>query len=494
MPQNPNTILYAGNTYNIDAVIKGQTPLGMYDPLKQMAYQPDIRRNKDGKIAPVLPYSQTSLWGLFSQLQAKWGSDKKMVKASTFYHAEFEAFGTYVFAINKSTNPVGAGGAAVTVQVNRFSLNNNGMFGKPLAGFTAFIKELNQQKVIINQVVELASGNFNVTLAPINGQVLDLTKYPKYTVVMNMLRDYNLAATNEIQTQGITGEMPGIYKNYVQKYENGLDVDESELDNYVYNNLFSICKGLDMNGNAIDYWDAPALRMKAEEAITQNRLSNTLFNQRDYVNNQGFDGLVPTIQSRGNFQFSYDQFVGASFKSIMFAMIKSIRKINGSPEYMLLHDFNFGIDWSNAIGALVNANNQNYKFALFGDGGKGEMDEFDWYNFRDFGWSSYKFRTYQMDVMDDRRFGRPLAYTAFLLPAKAHMDIDGNMCPPMTYVSIEGSEPAKYQEVWVDDKRIRGKRTLTVYIKDNFGIEYNGASQWGLITKGGIDQATYTDN
>ena len=89
MPQNPNTILYAGNTYNIDAVIKGQTPLGMYDPLKQMVYQPDIRRNKDGKVAPVLPYSQTSLWGLFSQLQAKWGSDKKVVKASTYFYKSY---------------------------------------------------------------------------------------------------------------------------------------------------------------------------------------------------------------------------------------------------------------------------------------------------------------------------------------------------------------------------------------------------------------------
>src|SRR6185312_1133696 len=97
---NPNTILYAGNNYNIDAVIKGQSPLGMYDPLKQMAYQPEIRRNSAGKIAPVLPYAETSLWGLFSQLQAFWGSDQKMVGANTFYHAEFEAFGTYSFAVN----------------------------------------------------------------------------------------------------------------------------------------------------------------------------------------------------------------------------------------------------------------------------------------------------------------------------------------------------------------------------------------------------------
>lgn len=482
--QNPNNILYAGNTYSIDAVIKGQSPLGMYDPLKQMAYQPDIRRNKAGKIAAVLPYAETSIWGLMSQLQAFWGSERKTVRSTQFYHAEYEALGTYAFAVNKSTNPVGAGGADVTVKVNRFSLSANGMFGKPLEGFTGFIKENNQQNITIASVKENAIGDFDITLSPINGEVLDLTKRPKYTLVMNMLRSYDLSATNQIQTQGLQGEFPALYPAWVQKYENGLAVDESELDNYVYNNDFSICKGLDMNGNTIDYWDAPALRIKAEEFITQNRLTKTLFNQRNFGTSQEFDGLVPTIKKRGNFQFAYDQFVGASFKSLLFAMIKSIRKISGSSEYLMPHDFNFGVDWSNAIAALVQANNQSYRFALFGDGGSGMQEDFEWFQFRDFTFSNYKFRTYQMDAMDDRRFGRPLEYAAFLIPAKKHVDTDGNVCPPVTYVSIEGAEPAADQKVWVDDARDRGERTLRVFVKDNFGLEYSGASQFGMISKG----------
>jgi hypothetical protein len=484
--QNPNQILYAGNTYNIDDVIKGQSPFGMYDPLKQIAYQPAIRRNAAGMVASVLPYAETSLWGLFSQLQAHWGSDKKMVRARRFYHAEYESLGTYAFAVNKSNSSVPAGGVAVTVQVNRFALSSNGMFGKPLSGFTGYVKENGQQNIIITNVTELASGNFNITLQPINGEILNLTVRSTYTLVMNMLRSYDLSATNKIQTQGVVGEFPALYESWVQKYENGLEVDESELDNYVYTNDFTIQKGFDMNGKEVPYWDAPGLRMKAEEFITQNRLAKTLFNQRDYGNNREFDGLVPTIKKRGNFQFAYDQFVGASFKSLLFAMIKSIRKINGSSEYMLLHDFNFGIDWDNAIASLITANNQSYRFALFGDGGRGLQENFEYFQFKDFSWSNYKFRAYQMDIMDDRRFGRPLAYSAFLMPAKGHVDTDGNYCPPMTYVGIEGSEPAANQKVWVDDGRERGERTLTVYIKDNFGIEYNGASQWGMITKGGI--------
>jgi hypothetical protein len=62
----------------------------LYEKLKQVAYQPEIRRNLTGEIQAVLPYCEKSLWGLFEQLQAHWGSDKKMVKAKTFY-TEYEA-------------------------------------------------------------------------------------------------------------------------------------------------------------------------------------------------------------------------------------------------------------------------------------------------------------------------------------------------------------------------------------------------------------------
>lgn len=481
---NPNQITYGGNTYNIDDVIKGQSGLTMYDPLKQIAFQPSIRRNGAGNVAPVLPYAQTSLWGLMSQLQALWGSDKKTVKARRFFYAEYMAYGTYAFAINKSANAVPSGGVAVTVKVNRFSLAQNGLFGKPLGGFTAYIKELGQQNVTITNVTPLASGDFNITLEPINGEILDLTQKGKYTVVMNPLRSYDLSATNEIQVQGVVGEYPALYESWVQKYENGLAVDESEIDNYVYMNDFSIAKGLDSNGKLIDYWYSPSLINKAEDFIMANRLMKTLFNQKNYGKDQEFDGLVPVIKKRGNFNFKYDNFVGASFKSLLFAMIKNIRKINGSPEYMLIHDFNFGIDWDNAIASLITANNQSFNFSLFGHGGMGLQENFEYFQFKDFSWSNFKFRAYNMDLFDDRRLGRPLEYTAFLMPAKTSVDTDGNIVPPMSYVSIAGAEPAKDQEVWVDDKRKRGKRTMVVYVKDNFGLEFHRASQMGMISKG----------
>lgn len=476
--QNPNTIAYNGAIWNIDDVIKGQSALTMLDPLKQIAYQPDVRKSA------ILPYAETSIWGLFSQLMAYWKSDKKRVTSRRFFDSEYTSLATYAFAVNKSTDSVPAGGTAVTVKVNRFSLSQSGLFGKPLRKFTAFIKENGQQNVRITNVTQLASGDFNITFEPINGEVLDLTRRTTYTVVMNPLRSYDITSTHKIETQGITGEYPGIYENWVQKFENGIEVDESEIDNYVYTNNFKIAKGLDSNGNEIDFWYSPSLSNKAEEWIATNRIMKTLFNQKNYGRDEEFDGLVPVIKKRGNFNFHYDHFVGSSFKSLLFAMIKAIRKVNGSDQYMLIHDFNFGIDWSEAIASLITANNQQYNFSLFGSGGKGDMDEFQWYRFRDFGFGNYKFRAYQMNAMDDRRFGRPLEDTAFLIQSKTHVDVEGNIVPPMTYVNIKGAELAKDQEVWVHDNRKEGGRTMVVYVKDCFGVSFAGASQMGMVSKG----------
>lgn len=119
---NQNQFFSEAGTFLIDDVIKGQTPLTFYDPLKQVAYQPELRRGSNGKIASVLPYMDSGLEGLFAQLQAKLGSDKKMVKARKFYWAEYDQFQTFAFAVAKSNAAVPSGGIGVTVQISRNSL------------------------------------------------------------------------------------------------------------------------------------------------------------------------------------------------------------------------------------------------------------------------------------------------------------------------------------------------------------------------------------
>ena len=303
-----NKFFSEGGSYAIDQTIKGQTALQMYDPLSQMVFRPEIRGTISGEAAIVLPYQDSGLWGLWSQIQALFGTEKKMVKASEFYWAEYDLFETASFSVLQAAGGVPAGGVAVTVNINRFSMSQNGLFSKPIAGFQAYLK-YNQQKVNILAVNESASGTIAVTLQPINGQVLDLTKKSQYTIVQAPMKPYSLNSTGPIQTHGEVGNPPILYKSWVQKYEDGLAVDESEIDNFVYNKTFFIKKGLDPFGNSIDYWYAPQLSQKAEGKLIMNRNMKALFDVRDKVNNEGFNGMIPTINTYGMFNFSYDNFM-----------------------------------------------------------------------------------------------------------------------------------------------------------------------------------------
>lgn len=485
---NQNQFFSEAGTFAIDDVIKGQTPLTFYDPLKQVAYQPSIRRNRDGKIGAVLPYADSGLWGLFSQLQSVLGSDKKTVKARKFWWAEYDQFQTVSFAIGKSNSSVPAGGTAVTVRISRASLSQNGVFAKPIAGYQAMIKENNRQIVDITDVTDLGNGLYEITFTPINGEVLDLTRRSQYTVVLASMRNYILnstqgTTTDRIPRRGMVKNPPALYASSVQKFEDGFYVDESEIDNYVYDKDIMICKGLDATGKEVEYFYIPQLSVEAEQMIIANRNWQTMFAQRNNTKDLNWNGVVPTIEQYGMFNYAYDIFLGGSFKSLLFSMIKSLRKINGSNEYILAHDFNFGLDWSEAIASIVRNYNQDYKFALFGDGGMGDMD-FTYFKFNDFKWANYYFRAYQINMFDSYRYGRPLDYFAMLLPAKAYSDTDGNRVPIMNYVNIEGAEMAKEQRVWIDDARERGERVLNVFFKDSFGIEIHKPTQLGMIWRG----------
>jgi len=478
-----NQFFSEGGSYAINQAIKGQTAFQMYDPLAQMVYKPEIRGNISGEAAIVLPYQDSGFWGLWSQIQSLLGLDKRTVKANTFYWSEYDLFETQAFGIigNTGQQPPAAGFPA-TVAINRFSMSQNGLFSKPIAGFQGFFKH-NRQKVNITLVNETAAGTINVTLQPINGQVLDLTKKASYVLVQSPMLSYNLNATGPIPVHGEVGNPPILYKSWVQKYEDALAVDESEIDNYVYQKNFFIKKGLDPFGNGIDFWYAPSLSMKAEAKLIANRNLKTLMDVRDLINSEGFNGIIPTIDQFGMFEMSYDTFMSGSLKSMLFAMIKNLRKINGSTEYMIAGDFNFFIDWSEAIAQLVRNYNQDYRYQLFGEGGEGSRD-FRYFDFKDFMYNEYHFRTFKVDMFDSYRYGNILSNFAMLLPLKAFSDTMGNKVPIVNFVNIEGAEPGRDMRIWVDDARERLERTLRVGIKDTFGIEVHAPTRLGLIWRG----------
>ncbi len=483
MSINQNQHFSGATNFYIDSPIKGQQQLAMIDPLRQIALRPELREGQPGVASIIMPYADSGFEGLFSQLQQMVGGPGyRTVMAKEFYWAQYEQLETLAFGVNKSVQSVPAAGASVTVKISRLGQSANGMFVKPGAGFHVIIKENNRQIAKIASVVPVAAGDFNITLSPINGEVLDLTRKAQYTLVLMPLRQYDINSTDDIKGHGMVYNPPVLWKSFVQKWEDRIDINEDEIDNYIYDMKWSIVKGFDSRGDMVDYFYSPQMMKKLRDAIMANRNLNTLFGQRDNVAKTGFDGVIPSVEKYGMFNTSYDSLLNGSFTSILMNQIKSIRKINGSNEYMMIHDFNFGMDWSLAMGKMIKDYGQNLNYSLFGAGGEGARD-FRFFEFGDFGYNKYKFRSMQMDSMDSFRFGRLLENFCLMLPAKRFTDTEGRSVPWLTFCNLVGAEPAKAWETWLWDFRKSGGRNLSIFAKDAFGIELHALTTAGLIKK-----------
>ena len=79
---NNNVFSCDAGTFSIDQAIQGQTPLAMYDSLKQAAYLPEIRQLRSGKGAQVImPYDTKSPEALWSQMQAAFKQENRTVES-----------------------------------------------------------------------------------------------------------------------------------------------------------------------------------------------------------------------------------------------------------------------------------------------------------------------------------------------------------------------------------------------------------------------------
>lgn len=476
---NLNVFSCDAGTFSIDAAIAGQTPLVMYDALKQAALLPAIREARSGGGAMVImPYDEKTPEALFSQMQAAFGSENRTVKANEFFWLEYDAYDTLTFVVDKSANSIPAGGNPVTVSINALSKSQNGNYTKPLANYYAWIKENNRQQVIISAV----SGTNTVTLQPINGEVLDLTQYSRYTIIIDPLRRYTRNDDNDIPVEGMVLNPPTMYKSYVQTYEKGYAIKQDEINNYIYDRDFKVLKGLNTRGEAVEYFYLPAINGTVEAYLKDNKNLDTLFCRRDYGNQKGFDGIVPTAELYGMFNTGYDIFTNVSLKQILWGMIKTLRRINGCTDYMLCHDFSFWMDWSESIADIIKAANQSYRYELFGEGGSGSRD-FSYFDFKAFEAFGYKFTPYMLDMFDHRRYGNILEYFALMMPLAKFKDQQGNTVPFLTYVNLEGAEPAKVDSIWSWDFRKQGKRTLNVYCSTTWGQECHRPTAMGIIKK-----------
>lgn len=462
-------------TFNIDDVMQGQSELIWYDPLKQMALQPSLR---DGTI---LAYKDMDVEGIFAEVQQMINPGKYMVKTNPHYWTEINEPTRLITSLNKAT-AAGAAGAEVTVGLDKSSYSVNGKFSFPKKGYRGYIKELNQV-VNITTVTKTTPNNFTVGLTPVNNQVLDMTKLQTYTLLMDPLRMYKKGDRNCITGSGIVDNPPILRKGWIQKFEDMIPIGEDELDGYAYSKEFKLYKGIDpVTGEKIDMWSIVPVTKKLLTRLKDNKIINTLHGVRDDVTQTGFNGILPTTEAEGMFNRYYDPTDGASLKAMLWNMVRSLRKVYGCNDYMLLADAEFMMDWSSAIAQLIKDTEIGKNYQLFGLGGTGGRD-ISWYNFKTFTAYEFTFTPKQIGALDTPRYGAYKESYAVLMPACRFKDTNGNDVPPVNYVNIQGSESAWQDKIWPDDTRQRGCRDLNVFVKTSYGMEEYGVSKWGIVQK-----------
>lgn len=461
-------------TYTIDQAIEGQSPLTMYDSLAQIALRPDLR------LGTIMTYQKQNFAGMLSQLMALMGMENRTVKTNPYYWTEYCQEETITVKIKKVAGAA-ANQKVATLDTN--SMSTNGNFSRPRAGYRAWIKELKHQTVNLTATNKTVSGAHTVTLEGINGETIDLSKMDSYTLIIDTLRIYKKGDDNPITTHGLLSNPPALRKGFVQKFEDGIAIKEDEIDGYAYDVEFHVVKGINpTTGKPVDMWTIPEVMSRLQEKYTDHININTLLNQRDDVKQEGFDGLIPDARTQGSFSGGYDPTSSISFRQILFSMIRRIRKTNGVTDYIMAHDFGFGMDWTEGFEQLVNATKQNHIYSLFGSGGEG-VRNFNWFEFKDFSAFNHHFRAIQIDLFDAIRYGAMLPNFTILIPAASFSDTEGKKVPPICYTNIVGQEPAKQRNMWSDDTRVRGERKVNFFIKHSWGMENYAASKMGILEK-----------
>ena len=88
-----------------------------------------------------------------------------------------------------------------------------------------------------------------------------------------------------------------------------------------------------------------------------------------------------------------------------------------------------------------------------------------------------------IDAFDARRYGNILEYFTQMMPLAKFKDQFGMTVPWLTYVHLEGAEPAKVDNVWIDDARKRLGRNLRVAGQTVWGVEMHRPTASGIIKR-----------
>ncbi len=88
-----------------------------------------------------------------------------------------------------------------------------------------------------------------------------------------------------------------------------------------------------------------------------------------------------------------------------------------------------------------------------------------------------------MDVFDHRRYANILEYFALMMPLTKFKTQYGETVPFITYVALEGAEPARMNNIWMDDARKRGQRTYDIYGETTYGMECHRPTALGIVKR-----------
>lgn len=464
--------------FTIEQAMCGNRYDGMYDPLRAMTVRPDLRKDA------IMNYSSSSIEGLFSQIGYLLGNDKRRTTTREFYTQEISEEGGLSFVVRKSLAAVPAAGANVTLTIDAASHSATGTMSLPSAGFMVYLNGNAGKSFNVISVNPSVSGAHTITLQPLNGTVADFTTKDRYTLTSSRMKRIGVCTDDCITGNNFVMSPPVLRKHYVQKYERGYAVKEDEFNNYAYTEHAHEVTFTDSYGKVRTEWAEGLYTDRLMNDIKTNRVLETLFAERDDVNKLGFNGVLTTASKNSFLNQVYDTAQGATFSQIFMNLIRRIRNSRGSNEYLLCHDFHFGLDWDAGLTELARSFTGTNQYSILGPGATGERDMI-WPEFGFFKYNNYKFGKYQIDMFDDPKFGGNMRENyAFMLPMARYKDTAGKTVAPVTYVTMQGAEVGPDMQIYTVDKRkTMACREVLFVGKDTFGLEIHCADKLGLMYK-----------
>lgn len=463
--------------YNLNEAMCGKRYDAMYDPLRAMAMRPDLRKDA------ILCYNKSSIEGLFAQIQSLTGNEKRRVNTREFFTLEQCAEGGLSIVVLKNA-VVPAAGANVTLTIDPASHSSSGAMSLPSAGYMVYLNGTPGKQYKIASTNKTVNGVHTITLTPLNGTVADFSGKDKFTLVVSRMKRVAVCDSDCITGDSFVMSPPTLRKHYVQAYERAYSVKEHEWNNYAYKTHAQEITFTDSYDKAWKTWAAPRYMEHLMDDVRTNRIMETLFGVRDDYNEQGFDGVITTAEKNSFLNQVYDPAQGSTFLQIFMNMVRRIRKTRGCNQYLLAHDFDFGMDWDTGMVELIKNFTGSNDYSLLGPGGKG-MRDLEWTQIGNFKYGNYTFKKFLVDLFDDPKFGGNLRKNfAFLMPLCSYKDTAGKSVPPVTYVTMEGSENGPEMETYVVDKRkTMACREVMFIAKDTWGLEIHCASQLGIMYK-----------